>query len=59
MFDKYNYDVTMKIKGLNKYYSIEIEKENKKVFITLKDALSKEICVGISDKNWEKIKREL
>ena len=49
----------MKVKGLNEYYSVEIEKENKRVFITLRDIVGNAMCVGISDKDWEKIKSEV
>ena len=48
----------MKIKGLNKYYSVEIERKDKTVFITLRNIVGNAMCVGISDKNWEKIKKE-
>ena len=46
----------IKVKGINPYYSVEVEKKDKKVFITLTDVFGREMCVGISDKNWEKIK---
>ena len=47
----------MKVPGINECYSVEIEKKEKnRIFITLRSITGTEMCVGISDKNWEKLK---
>ena len=53
--------MNMKIKGINPFYSVEIEKgtyvKEKGVCITLTDASGMQIAVAISDKDWDKIKQ--
>lgn len=53
----------MKVKGLNKLYDVEIERkvtmEKPSIVITLGNLMTGMITVAISEKDWDRIKKEV
>ena len=53
-------DKEVKVKGINKCYSVEVEKGvfvgEQGVAITLRDASGNEMTVAVSKEDWEKIR---
>lgn len=56
-------DRKVKVKGINRCYSVEVEKGvfvgEQGVAITLRDASGKEMAVAVSKENWEKIRESI
>jgi len=48
----------MKVNGVNEHYFVEIKRENKQVFIIISEPYRR-MCIGITDEDWERIKKEL